>query len=74
MGRVLAWVCVTPATLNLLVRGSIRSGAHHFLAANPSVIICVSFPSFDPGVDAKHRERFPVELDRAVMLPGSGRW
>ena len=28
----------------------------------------------NPDIDAKIRERFPIQLDRALMSPGSGRW
>lgn len=38
-------------------------------------ILSSHYPGYiDPAVDAKIRDRFPIELERVAMLAGNGRW
>jgi len=44
-------------------------------AVRVNEILSTHYPAYiDPAVDAKIRERFPIQLDRALMSPGSGHW
>jgi len=44
-------------------------------AARVNEILSAHYPEYiDPAVDDKVRERFPIQLERALMSPGGGHW
>lgn len=48
---------------------------YHQAHARVSQTLSTHYPELiDPQADARIRERFPIQLDRADMRPGNGRW